>query len=78
MKSEKVGIQNRISNFINSKKREVFNVVHPWARHVKCIWYVELVQIFFSRKGGNVEAHLMKVLPYQKHYFITVKTRKKN
>ena len=51
-------------NSLNSKQREVFNVVHTWAKNfVKCDGKdVEPVHIFLSGSGGTGKTHLVKVL----------------
>ena len=51
-------------NSLNSKKREVFNVVHKWAKHyVKYNEHnVEPVYIFLSGSGGTGKSHLVNVM----------------
>ena len=48
---------------LNSKQREVFNVVHTWAKlFVKYDEHdVEPVHIFLSDSGGTGKSHLVKV-----------------
>ena len=52
------------TNSLNSKQREVFNVVHTWAEnYVKYDGHdVEPVHIFLSGSGGTGESHLVKVI----------------
>ena len=51
-------------NSINSKQKEVFNMVHIWAKH--CEKYgehdVELMHIFVSGGGCTGKPHLVKVI----------------
>ena len=51
-------------NSLNSKHREVFNVVHTWARdYVKYDGHnVEPIHIFLSGSGGTGKSHLVKVI----------------
>ena len=51
-------------NSLNSKKREVFNVVHTWAKdYVKYNGHnLEPVHIFLSGSGGSGKSHLVKVI----------------
>ena len=51
-------------NSLNSKQREVFNVVHAWAKdYVKYDGYnVEPIQIFLLGSGGTSKSHLVKVV----------------
>ena len=51
-------------NSLNSKQREVFNVVHKWAKdYVKCNGHnVEPVYICISGSGGTGKSHLVKVI----------------
>ena len=51
-------------NSLNSKQREVFNVVHTWAKdYVKYNGHnVEPVHIFLSGSGGSGKSHLVKVI----------------
>ena len=51
-------------NSLNSKQREVFNVVHKWAKeYVKCNGHnVEPMHIFLSGSGGTDKSHLVKVI----------------
>ena len=51
-------------NSLNSKQREVFNVVHKWAKdYVKCNGHnFEPVYIFLSGIGGTGKSHLVKVI----------------
>ena len=51
-------------NSVNSKQREVFNVVYKWTKdYVKCNGHnVEPVYIFFSDSGGTGKSHLVKVI----------------
>ena len=51
-------------NSLNSKQKEVFNVVHKWAKdYVKCIGHnVEPVYIFLSGSVGTGKSHLVKVI----------------
>ena len=51
-------------NSLNSKQREVFNVVHTWAKNFgKCDGHdVEPVYIFLSGSGGTGKSHLVKVI----------------
>ena len=51
-------------NSLNSKQREVFNVVHKWTKnYVKHDGYeVKLVHIFLSGSGGTRKSHLVKVM----------------
>ena len=56
---------NAISKHINSshsKQREVFNVVHTWAKnYVKYDGHdVEPVHMFLSGSGGTDKSHLVK------------------
>ena len=58
---------DKIAEGINSlklKQREVFNVVHTWAKdYVKYNGYdVEPVHIFLSGSGGTGKSHLVKVM----------------
>ena len=52
------------TNSLTSKQREVFNVVHPWAKnYVKYDGHdVEPVYIFVSGSGGTHKSHLVKVI----------------
>ena len=51
-------------NSLNSKQREVFNVVYKWAKdYVICNGHnVEPVYIFFSDSGGTGKSHLVEVI----------------
>ena len=51
-------------NSLNSKQREVFNVVHTWAKNfVKCDGKdVEPVHIFLSGSGATGKSHLVKAI----------------
>ena len=51
-------------NSLNSKQREVFNVVHKWAKeYVKCNGHnVETIQIFLSGDGDTGKSHLVKII----------------
>ena len=51
-------------NFLDLKQREVFNVVHTWAKnHLKYDGNdVEPVHIFLSSSGGTGKSHLVKVI----------------
>ena len=51
-------------NSLNSKKREVFNVIHTWANnYVKYDRHnVEPIHIFLSDSGGTRKPHLVKVI----------------
>ena len=51
-------------NSLNSKQREVFNVVHTWAKdYVKYNGHnVQPVHIFLSGSGGTGKSHLVKVI----------------
>ena len=51
-------------NFLSSKRREIFNVVHKWAKdYVKCNGHnVEPVYIFLSDSGSTIKSHLMKII----------------
>ena len=51
-------------NSVNSKQREVFNVVYKWTKdYVKCNGHnVEPVYIFLSGSGGTGKSHLLKVM----------------
>ena len=51
-------------NSVNSKQREVFNVVYKWTKdYVKCNGHnVEPVYIFLSGSGGTGKSHLVKVI----------------
>ena len=58
---------NRIAkgiNFLNSKQREVFNVVHTWAEHFRKYdgHDVEPVHIFLSGSERTGKSHLVKVM----------------
>ena len=67
-------------NSLNSKQREVFDVVHSWVKdYVKYDGHnVEPIHTFLPGSGGTAKSHLVKVFttPYQKYCFITVKTHK--
>ena len=68
-------------NSLNSKQREVFNMVDPWTKD--CVKYnehnVEPVHVFLSGSGGIHKYQLVKVAynSVLKRRFITVKTQKK-
>ena len=51
-------------NSFNSKKREVFNVVHTWAKDyvIYDAHDVEPVHVFLSDSGGTGKSHLVKVI----------------
>ena len=51
-------------NYLNSKQREVVNVVHIWVKdHLKYGGhYVEPGHILLSDSGGTGKSHLMKVI----------------
>ena len=51
-------------NSLNSKQREVFNVLHTWAKNfVKCDGHdVEPVHIFLSGSGETGKSHFVKVM----------------
>ena len=51
-------------NSLNSKQKEVFNVVHTWTKdYVKCDGHsVEQNHLFFSGSGGTGKSHLVKVI----------------
>ena len=51
-------------NSLNSKQREVFNVVHKWAKdYVKSNGHnVEPIYIFLSGSGDTGKSHLVKVI----------------
>ena len=51
-------------NSLNSNQREVFNVVHKWAKdYVKCNGHnVEPVYIFLSGSGDTGKSHLVKII----------------
>ena len=51
-------------NSLNSKQREVYNVVHAWAKdYVKHDMHnVEPINIFLSGSGGTLKSHLVKVI----------------
>ena len=51
-------------NSLNSKQREVFNVVHTWYKdYVKYNMHnVEPICIFLSGSGGTGKYHLVKVI----------------
>ena len=67
-------------NSLNSKQREVFNVVHTWAKdYVKYNGHnVEPAHIFLSGSGGTGKSHLVKVIynAISKLCFIILKTLK--
>ena len=48
----------------NSKQREVFNVVHTWAKdYIKYNGHnIEPIHIFLSSSRGKGKSHLMKVI----------------
>ena len=51
-------------NFLNSKQREVFNVVHTWAKDYEKYdeYYVEPTHILLSGSGGTSKSHMEKVI----------------
>ena len=51
-------------NSLNSKQREIFNVVHTWAKeYIKNEGHnVEPIHIFLSGSGGAGKSHLVKVI----------------
>ena len=51
-------------NSLNSKQREVFNVIHKWAKeYLECNGnIVEPNHIFLSASGGTSKSHLVKVI----------------
>ena len=63
-------------NSLNSKQREVFNVVHTWAKNFVKYDGHEPVQIILSGSGRTGKSHLVKVIynAIRKHCFIIVRT----
>ena len=50
-------------NSLNSKQRDVFNVVHNWAKdYVKYNGKVKPIHIFLSGSGGTGKSHLVKTI----------------
>ena len=51
-------------NSLNSKQREVFDMVHSWAKeYEKCDGHnVEPIHIFLSGSGGTGKSHLVKMI----------------
>ena len=51
-------------NFLKSKQREIFNIVHKWAKDfVKCNGYnVEPQRLFLSISESTDKSHLVKVI----------------